>query len=69
MPFLWNYPLITIILSLFSGVLCMLLPWKAAKWYTVALECLLIGLASSVLWYTLDLDEIYSVSKHRLEDR
>ncbi len=52
MPFLWNFPLFTILLSLFSGVLCMLLPWRAAKWFTVTLECLLIGLASSVLWYT-----------------
>ena len=52
MPFLWNFPLFTIILSLFSGVLCILLPWKAAKWYTAALECVLIALVASVLWYT-----------------
>lgn len=52
MVFLWNFPLFTIILSLFSGVLCLLLPWRAAKWYTVTLECVLIALVSSVLWYT-----------------
>ena len=52
MPFLWNFPLFTIILSLFSGVLCILLPWRAAKWYTVIYECILIGLVSTVLWHT-----------------
>ena len=50
MPFLWNFPLCTIILCLFSGVICILLPWRAAKWYTISLICVLIALVSAVLW-------------------
>jgi len=50
--FIRNFPLFTIVFSLFSGVLCMMLPGKAAKYYTAAYECLLIFFSASVLWYT-----------------
>ena len=52
MDFITNFPLFTIVLSLFSGVLCMVLSWKTARRYTITLECVLIVLVSCVLWYT-----------------
>ncbi len=51
MSFVTNFPLFTIILSLFSGVLCFLLNGKAAKRYTFAYEILVIGMVVSVLVY------------------
>lgn len=51
MDFIRNFPLFTIILSLFSSVLCMLLDGRKAKRYTVCYACVLIALASAVLWY------------------
>lgn len=53
MSFCWNFPLFTIILSLISSVLCTLLKSRAAKCYTVSLECLLIVMSASILWYTV----------------
>ena len=53
MPFLWNFPLFTVILSLFSGALCLLLPRKAARIYTVGVECVLLALVIPVLVYTV----------------
>lgn len=53
MNFIWNFPLFTVVLSLFSGPLCMLLNEKAARNYTIAYECLLIGMNSCVLGFTL----------------
>ena len=52
MDFITNFPLFTIVLSLFSGVLCMMLSGKNARRYTIIYECLLIVLVSCVLWYT-----------------
>ena len=48
-----NFPLFTIVLSLFSGVLCFLIPGKAAKRYTFIYEILLIGMVAAVLYYTV----------------
>ena len=48
-----NIPLFTIVLSLFSGVLCFMLKGKAAKRYTVCYEGVLIILVFLVLYYTL----------------
>lgn len=48
----WNIPLFTIVLSLFSGVLCMMLNPKAARIYTVFFESVLILLVSRVLYFT-----------------
>ena len=53
MDFIRNFPLFTIVLSLFSGVLCYILPAKAAKRYTICYECLLIIMTGSVLYYTI----------------
>ena len=53
MEFIRNFPLFTIVLSLFSGVLCYMLSGKAARIYTIIYECLLIVLVFFVLWYTV----------------
>ena len=53
MDFTVNFPLFTIILSLFSGALCLVLTGKAARLYTLILECVLTALVFSVLLYTL----------------
>ena len=55
MAFITNFPLFTIVLSLFSGALCYLLRGRgrAAKIYTVCFEILLIILNTCVLIYTL----------------
>ncbi|MCR5337061.1 MAG: sodium:proton antiporter [Lachnospiraceae bacterium] len=53
MEFVRNFPLFTIVLSLFSGVLCYMLKPKAAKIYTLIYEGVLIVLVSSVLLYVV----------------
>ncbi len=53
MNIIWNFPLLTIVLSLFSGPLCMMLSAKAAKNYTIAYESVLVGMTGCVLGYTL----------------
>ena len=53
MDFITNFPLFTIVLSLFSGVLCMMLSGKTARKYTIVYECVLIVLVGCVLFYTL----------------
>ena len=54
MDFITNFPLFTIVLSLFSGVLMLMLKGKAARNYTIVYESVLIVLVSCVLWYTLE---------------
>ncbi|MBQ9617341.1 MAG: sodium:proton antiporter [Oscillibacter sp.] len=49
--FIRNFPLFTIVLSLFSSVLCMMLDGRQAKRYTVCYECFLLALSCAVLWY------------------
>ena len=53
MSFITNFPLFTIVLSLFSGVLCTMLGGKAARRYTICYECVLIALAACILTYTV----------------
>ena len=48
-----SFPLFTILLSLFSGVLCLLLKGRTAKRYTFALELVLTGMAAAVLAYVV----------------
>ena len=60
MDFIQNFPLFTIILSLFSGALCLMLKGKAARLYTVIYECVLIVLVTVVLIYTLDRGESFT---------
>ena len=50
--FIRNFPLFTVILSLFSSVLCMMLKGRHAQRYTVCYECVLIALVGAVFWYT-----------------
>ena len=51
MNFIWNFPLFTIILSLFSGGLCMILSKKKARICTVVIEILLIVLVLNTLFF------------------
>ncbi len=60
MDFVTNFPLFTIVLSLFSGTLCMILPEKAARRYTRIYECVLIALVSAVLRFTLQRDTAFT---------
>ncbi|MCR5294665.1 MAG: sodium:proton antiporter [Lachnospiraceae bacterium] len=52
MEFIRNFPLFSIVLSLFSGVLCTMLKGRHAKNYTAAFEGLLIAMTAAVLIYT-----------------
>ena len=52
MSFVWNFPLFTIVLSLFSSVLCTLLPERWARRWTVGLESVYILLVAAVLGFT-----------------
>ena len=53
MDFIRNFPMFSVVLSLFSGVLCTMLRGKTAKIYTIVYECVLVAMLSSVLWYTV----------------
>ena len=52
MDFIRNFPLFTILFSLFSGVLCTILSGKAARNYTLVYEGILTAFAAAVLVYT-----------------
>lgn len=52
MLFIVNFPLFTIVLSLFSGALCFMLPGKAARRYTMCYEAFLTVLCLWILQYT-----------------
>ena len=52
MLFVVNFPLFTIVLSLFSGALCFMLPGKAARRYTMCYEAFLTVLCLWILQYT-----------------
>ena len=60
MGFLVNIPLFSIVLSLFSGALCFLLPGKAAKRYTFCYELLLIAMLTALLCYVLKTGEAFT---------
>ena len=51
--FIRNFPLFTIILSLFSGVLCTQLKGQTARRWTTALQILLTAMSASVLAYCM----------------
>ena len=53
MDFIRNYPMFSVVLSLFSGVLCTILSGKTAKLYTIVYEGVLAVMLSAVLWYTI----------------
>ena len=54
MDFVCNFPLFTIVLSLFSSVLCMMLDGPKARRYTICYECVLIALVGAVLRYVCE---------------
>ncbi|MBR3570442.1 MAG: sodium:proton antiporter [Oscillibacter sp.] len=60
MGFIRNFPLFTIIFSLFSSVLCMMLTGRRAQRYTVCYECFLIALTGAVLWYVCKTGEAFT---------
>ncbi|MBO4406925.1 MAG: sodium:proton antiporter, partial [Clostridia bacterium] len=57
MDFFRNFPFITIVFSLLSAVISSLLPGKAARIYTVAVEGILSLLSAGTLFYTVTLGE------------
>ena len=60
MNFIWNLPLFTVVLSLFSGVVCMMLSPRAARNYTIAYESVLVVMTGCVLGYTLKTGTSYT---------
>ncbi|MDO4803933.1 MAG: proton-conducting transporter membrane subunit [Lachnospiraceae bacterium] len=60
MDIIRNFPLFAIVLSLFSGVLCTMLKGKTAKYYTLIFECVLILMATCLLWYTVRMGESFT---------
>ena len=49
MDIIRNFPLLTIILSLFSGVLCFVLKGRQARFYTIFYEFVVLTLCGFVL--------------------
>ena len=60
MDFIRNFPMFSVVLSLFSGVLCTILSGKKAKLYTIVYEGVLLVLLSAVLWYTVVTKESFT---------
>ena len=60
MDFIRNFPLFTIVLSLFSGVLCFMISPKAARRYTMIYEAILIVLVAAVLGCTIATGEPFT---------
>ena len=60
MDFVRNFPLFSIVLSLFSGVLCTMLDGKKAERYTTVYELFLIALNGAVLRYVLQTGESFT---------
>lgn len=53
MDFIWNFPLFCIVLCLFSGVLCSVLPSRWAKCTAYLLNVFVIAMSAGIVWYTL----------------
>ncbi len=60
MSVVWNFPLFTVVFSLFSGVLCMMLSPRAARNYTIAYESVLIVMVGCVLRCTYVTGEAFT---------
>ncbi|MBQ6376873.1 MAG: sodium:proton antiporter, partial [Lachnospiraceae bacterium] len=60
MDFVRNFPLFTIVPSLFMGALCMMLKGKAARRMTIMYECILIVLIACILEYTVRTGESFT---------
>ena len=59
MDFIRNFPMFSVVLSLFSGVLCTLLDAKKAKTYTILYEC--VVLAMTLSWTPLTAETVQGV--------
>ena len=55
-----NFPLLTIILSLFSGVLCFVLKGRKARFYTIFYELFVLILCGCILYYTMVTGEAFT---------
>ena len=53
MDIIRNFPMMTVILSLFSGSLCFVLKGRTARYYTLFYEVFLLIVCSAILWYTV----------------
>ena len=60
MDLIRNLPLVTIVLSLFSGALCYVLKGKQARSYTICYEIFLLIVCSVILWYTVTMQEAFT---------
>ena len=53
MDIIRNFPMMTVILSLFSGSLCFVLKGRTARYYTIFYEAFLLIVCGAILWYTV----------------
>ena len=60
MDFIRNFPMFSVVLSLFSGVLCTMLSGKNARIYTIIYECILLVMVAAVLRYTVVTGEAFT---------
>ena len=60
MDFIRNFPMFSVVLSLFSGVLCTMLSGKKARIYTIFYECVLLVMVAAVLRYTVVTGEAFT---------
>ena len=60
MDFIRNFPMFSVVLSLFSGVLCTMLSGKKARIYTIIYECILLVMVAAVLRYTVVTGEAFT---------
>ena len=60
MDFIRNFPMFSVVLSLFSGVLCTMLSGKKARIYTILYECVLGAMVIAVLRYTVVTGEAFT---------
>ena len=62
MDFIRNFPMLTVILSLFSGSLCFVLKGKTARNYTILYEIFLLLVCGTILWYTVTTGQSFTYS-------
>jgi len=60
MNLIFHFPVLTILLSLLSSVICTLLKAKTARIWTMAVETLLLGMCAAVLVHTLQTGEAFT---------
>ena len=60
MDFIWNFPLFSIVLCLFCGVISSILSRKAAKYLSWGLIITIILMSASVLYYTVMTGESFT---------